>query len=124
MARKAKPKKVVSDDVVNDDERRVDQPQGRDDELDEIEESTPLALDELEEDGGNPQHPTHDDDLEDLESEDYEELADEAQRGKLEQRTADDDEFDDPEHEGVFSEGSGDPLDNRDNGESPFKRKH
>jgi hypothetical protein len=124
IARKAEPKNVVSDGDIADDQRRAEAPQARDEELDEIGESTPLALDELEEDGGNPQHPIHDDDVEDLESEDYEELADEAQRGKLERRTADDDAFSDPEHEGVFSEGSGDPLDNRDSGESPFKRKH
>jgi hypothetical protein len=125
MARKAKPKNVVADDVIDDDQRAADAPRtALDDELDEIEERTPLGLDELEEDGGNPQHPVHDDDLEDLESEDFEELADEAQRGKLERRTADDDAFSDPEHEGVFSEGTGDPLDNRDSGESPFKRKN
>lgn len=123
MARKPKtngPSREDLSDVIAEDIRRVAQPETRPEFLDDAELGPPLTPDNLEPDGGNPQHPTHDEPFEDMQPEDYEELTEDARRAKLDRVT--DDEYDDPAHGAVFSEGSNEPNDIRDRGPSPFEK--
>jgi len=124
MARKPKKKGSSREDlfdVIADEIRRVDQAESDPELLDEAELAPPLTPDNLEPDGGNPQHPTHDEPFEDMQSEDYEDLADDARRGRLDRER--DDAYDDPTHEVVSSEGSNEPYDLRDREPDLFERR-